>query len=176
MRILKAVTILLIVTLLGGCCSFCGGGRETVALINCGAMNDHTAPDGRVWSADKMYISGQTVLRMTTEIQNTEDDFIYLTERYNLPSYTIPLENGSYLLKLHFAETFYDIFNEGDRVFTVKVEGEPVLVDFDPLAVAGGNFIAVVKTIQVTVADGELNISFDAKHQAPMINGIEILK
>ncbi len=176
MRILNVATLLLIAALLGGCCSLCGGGTETVMLINCGALNDYTAPDGRVWSADQMYTGGNLIERFKQNVEGTNADAVYLNERYGLSDYRILLPNGKYTVKLHFAETFEELYSEGERIFTVNIEGLPVLVDFDPLTEAGNKFTAVIKTARVEVTDGELNISFDAKYQSPMINGIEILK
>lgn len=176
MRILKMTALLLTAALLGGCCSLCGGGTETVMLINCGAVNDYTAPDGRVWGVDQMYVGGNDVERLKKNVENTDADDLYLTERYDMSDYNIPLPSGKYTIKLHFAETFEDLHGVGDRVFTVNIERQPILVDFDPLAEAGKKFTAVIKTVRAEVTDGELNISFDSKSQSTMINGIEVLK
>lgn len=156
---------------------------ETVLLINCGAEKDYTAADGRVWKTDQPfapgrwgYVGGDFVLRDTTTIQNTADAFIYLNERYSLTGYRIPLPNGKYTVKLHFAETFDELYGEGERVFTVKIDDQPVLTDFDPFKEAGKKYTAVVKTIPVEVKNGELTITFESQSQSPIINGIEILK
>ena len=176
MRIIQTITIMLLAALLGGCAALSSGGPETVVLINCGASADQAAADGRVWQADRDFSGGDTVQRPMAIVLKTEDAFIYLNERYDPSAYRIPLENGTYELKLHFAETYYEIYAAGQRVFTVTVEGAPVLAGFDPFAEAGKPFATVVKTVPVTVSDGELTIGFEPKVQSPMINGIEVLK
>jgi hypothetical protein len=174
--------ILILTATLTGCLTL-NKAPETVLLINCGAETDYTAPDGRVWKADRPYISeqwgfigGDYILRFGQEVENTDADFVYLCERYDLSEYRIPLPNGNYIVKLHFAETYDDLYGPGERIFSVKIEGRPVLVDFDPFGETGKKFTAVIKTVPVTLTDGEINISFERNNQSPMINGIEILK
>ena len=120
-------------------------------------------------------VGGLTITRDAHEIRGTRDKHIYLTERYSLEAYRIAVPNGTYTVTLHFAETYEGITAAGERVFSVSVEGKPVLVDLDPFKEAGGKaFAAVVKTCKANVADGELTIGFQKKTQNPLINGIEV--
>ena len=106
---------------------------------------------------------------------NTKDKAIYLRERYELTAYRIPVPNGKCKVKLHFAETYEKVTEPGQRVFTVSLEGTPVLVDFDPFKEAGNQrFAAIVKEFKTGVKDGELTIGFTEKVQKTMINGIEV--
>jgi hypothetical protein len=89
-----------------------------------------------------------------------------------MTGYAIPLANGTYTVKLRFAETS-SVTTAGQRVFNVSLEGATVLSNFDIYAVVGRN-TALVKTFSTTVSDGVLNIGFTAVAAKPEINGIEI--
>jgi alcohol dehydrogenase (cytochrome c) len=108
------------------------------------------------------------------QIANTKDPVIYRSERYSMTSFSRPLPNGKYIVKLHFAETFEGITAAGERVFSFNVEGKE-FKDFDVFVKAGGSLRAYVETVPVEVADGKLDITFTAKVENPEINGIEII-
>jgi len=120
-------------------------------------------------------VGGKAVARADAEVKNTQDKALYLTEHYSMTAYRIPIANGACSVKLHFAETYEGIKEPGQRVFTVAIEGKPVLVDFDVFKEAGNqSFAALVKEFQAEVKDGELTIAFAPKVQNPMINAIEV--
>jgi len=122
------------------------------------------------------YVGGQTVKRDDAPVKNTNDKDIYLNERYDLTAYRIPVKNGAYMVKLHFAETYEGITDAGQRVFSVTIEGKPVLVNFDPYKEAGNQRLAaIVKQFGVEAKDGEMTIEFQPNVQKTMINGIEVL-
>jgi hypothetical protein len=89
-------------------------------------------------------------------------------------SFSYPVPNGKYQVKLHFAETYDAITGPDKRVFTFIVEGHE-FKNFDVWAEAGGAQRALVKTVDVDVTDGTLSIYFVPEQQNPQINGIEIL-
>ena len=144
-----------------------------VAVCGCGLVVPATGPDisGCPWGYD----GGTLVARAKTEVKGTDDDPVYLAERYSLKAYRFGVPNGRYTVRMHFAETYERIAAAGQRVYTVSVEGKPVLADFDPFKEAGAQFAAVVKTCRADVADGELTVEFADKVQNPMINGLEVL-
>jgi hypothetical protein len=110
------------------------------------------------------------------EIQDTEDDPLYRTERYFLPlrfswsGYRIPLPAGTYRVVLHFAEIAYK--RPGIRVFDVLLEGERVLELYDPAA--AGYATAESKAFEITLVDGLLDIGFRRRIEYPKISAIEI--
>lgn len=121
------------------------------------------------------YVGGRAVTRADAEVKGTQDKAIYLNERYSMTAYRIPVANGTYVVRLHFAETYEGIRDVGQRVFSVAVEGKPALADLDVFREAGKQtFTAFVKELQAEVNDGELTIEFTPKVQNPMINGIEV--
>ena len=152
--------------------------------INCGAAEPYTDKAGNTWLADQGTepggkwgaVDGLTVNRGDLGIAGTDVPKIYETERYSMEGYKFTVPNGKYTVRLHFAETYDGITAEGERVFSMTINGQTVLKDFDPFKEAGGYQKPVVKTIEdVTVTNGELAIGFTLSIQNPEINGIEIL-
>lgn len=130
--------------------------------------------DGKTWTADKYFTGGQVVNRGAVAIANSTADVIYQTERYGVSFYRFPIENGTYTVDLHFAETFTGTKNAGQRVFDVIVENKP-LYGIDVFQEAGGLNKALVKTVSdVTVNDGRLDIEFIKASGATMVNAIAI--
>ncbi len=124
---------------------------------------------------------------LLTQINNTDMDAIYLTERVTTDeepagpfSYEIPVTNGTYTVKLYFAEIFWGVENPqgfqgdvGERIFTISMEGTPVFTDYDLLKDVG-TATADQRMYDVEVTDGVLNISFEASVDKPKISAIEV--
>ncbi|AFZ30668.1 glycoside hydrolase family 5 [Gloeocapsa sp. PCC 7428] len=142
--------------------------------IAAGSNTEFIASDGSKWVPDQGFLNGLTVERGDVPIANTSNARIYQTERYGLTGYTFAIPNGNYLVKLHFAETYNGISAKGQRVFDVAVE-EAKLANVDVYSEANGRNIALVKTINVTVKDGQLDIKFTPRVQLPMINALEVI-
>jgi hypothetical protein len=157
---------------------------KLVLRINCGATESYTDKAGNTWLADQSMdtgkewgaIDGLTIDRGDISITGTDAPKIYQTERYSMEGYKFTVPNGKYTVRLHFAETYDGITAEGQRIFSVSINGQSVLNDFDPFKEAGGYQKPVVKTIEdVTVTNDQLAIGFTVNIQNPEINGIEIL-
>jgi hypothetical protein len=157
---------------------------KVMLRVNCGATEPYTDKAGNVWLADQSMdtdtkwgaVDGLTVDRGDLGITDTDAPKIYETERYSMEGYKFTVPNGKYTVRLHFAETYDGITAEGERVFSVSINGQTVLNDFDPFKEAGGYEKPVVKTIKdVDVTNGQLDISFTMNIQNPEINGIEII-
>src|SRR5579883_1013974 len=159
-----------------------GGGTVTppptttcapVVSINCGGAG-LTGLDGTVWSGDA-YSSGGDLAYTSYSIAGTSDLYLYRTARrglYGNFSYSIPLANGSYVLKLKFAEIMFS--NRGQRVFNVNVNGTPVLSNFDIVADAGA-LVADDKSFPVTVSNGTLQIDVIGVVGYGILNAIQVL-
>ncbi|MDO1448406.1 malectin domain-containing carbohydrate-binding protein [Rhodocytophaga aerolata] len=87
-------------------------------------------------------------------------------------NYNIPIVNGNYQVKLHMVENFQTSADK--RKFDVDIEGVKVIDDID-LFVDGGYRAPIIKTFDVSVTDGQLNIAFVASIDKAIINAIEIL-
>jgi len=159
-------------------------GSKFILRVNCGAFEPYTDKSGNVWLADQEIaagkewgaVGGQTVDRGDLGMAGTNSPRVYETERYSMDAYRFSISNGKYTVRLHFAETYSGIASQGQRVFSVTINGKGALENFDPFKEADGFQKPVVKTIEgVTVANGELVIGFTPNIQNPEINGIEIL-
>jgi len=175
----------LVLVALTGCPNGAAGPPKFALRVNCGAEKEYVDENGVTWLADKVLqgkakwgaYNGLTVRRTGLTLAECKQPDVYLTERYSAKGYEFSLENGSYTVRLHFAETYEKHKAEGLRRFTVKINGQAKLVDFDPFQAAGGFAKPVVREVKgVVVADGKLKIEFVGKLQNPEINGIEILR
>ncbi|NDK55802.1 malectin domain-containing carbohydrate-binding protein [Pontibacter fetidus] len=155
---------------------------STVLRINAGG-SQLTNSIG-TFSADNYFVPvpGFTYTNAVA-IAGTLDDAMYQTERSSVAdngsfSYSIPVENGQYTVKLHFAELFW--WDQGQRVFDVSAEGVKVLDNYDIVQKAGASEKAVVETLTVNVADGKLDLFFTAAiaeggKNRPKVSAIEVL-
>jgi murein DD-endopeptidase MepM/ murein hydrolase activator NlpD len=148
--------------------------NATVLRIEAGSNASYLDQTGNTWVADTGFIGGNVVDRGAIPITSTSAARIYQTERWGLSGYVLPVTNGTYTVNLHFAETSPGIDAIGERIFGVDVEGTD-LGNIDIVAQTGGQRIAIVKSVTVDVADGQLNINFIPSVQSPAINGIEII-
>jgi hypothetical protein len=91
--------------------------------------------------------------------------------------YAIPVENGSYSVRLRFAEICWAGGAPGvnKRVFDVLIEDTLVLDECD-LDAAVGPLTVDIRSFSTTVTDGVLNISFPtATIDNPTIEAIEVI-
>jgi hypothetical protein len=131
--------------------------------------------EGNEWLPDQGFADGETTERPDDmKIENTTDPAMYRTEHYSMTSFSYPVPNGKYIVKLHFAETFDGITGPGQRMFSFNVQGQE-FKDFDIWVKAGGPARAYIETVNVEVTDGKLDIKFTPNVENPEINGIEIL-
>lgn len=142
--------------------------------IRAGSNEPIKDADGNTWLGETGFAEGDTVERPDIQIQNTKTPALYRAEHYSMSSFTYPLPNGKYTVKLHFCETFEGIEGPGQRVFTFNVQGQE-FKDFDVWAKAGGPLKAYVQTVNVEVTNGKLTVTFTPQVENPQINGIEIL-
>ncbi|MBN1349620.1 FG-GAP repeat protein [candidate division KSB1 bacterium] len=167
------------------------GGNKSVALtisvlsgqlytqrVNCGSGN-YTAGDGNFWSADQRYSSGSwgyvdgNTYATSDPIASTSDDYLYQSVRWGLTAYQFDVPAGDYTVTLLFAEVYFQ--SAGKRVFHVQIEGTPVLVNFDIFQTAGHD-VALNRTFQIHVADGQLNIVFNRSIEDPNVSGIQVVQ
>jgi YVTN family beta-propeller protein len=150
----------------------------TVIRVNSGGPQ-YTDTAGQVWSADTGFNTGSTV-NVPNAIAGTSDPALYRTERWDPGTapelaYAFTVPNGSYTVKLHFAETWSGGQAVGRRIFDVLLENQLVIDNLDIFAQVGG-YAALIRTFQVTVSDGQMNINFvHGSADDPQIGAIEIL-
>ena len=84
----------------------------------------------------------------------------------------LPIAPGEHEVRLYFAETYPPAFENGFRVFDVRLEGRTVLDDFDVFGAIGEN-AGIVKSFVVT-SDDVLDIEFLREAHNPAIKAIEV--
>jgi hypothetical protein len=130
----------------------------------------------------------------STEVANTDDDALYRTELYGgdsnnaAPNLEIPVsESGTYEVTLQFAEIYQGVASndapdssgptdgtqENDRLFSVTVEGQQVLTDYDIYSEVGP-LTATEKTYTVEVTDGTLNVDFAVTNDNAKISAVKV--
>lgn len=134
----------------------------------------YTFAGTEIWESDRYFSLGSTIAK-ADEIENTNKDQIYQSERWgDVFGYEIPMPGSAkYKVTLHFAELLWNA--PGQRVFDVDIEdGQAILNDYDIIAKAGAPFTAVSETFEVDVTDGYLSLFFEREINRAKISGIEI--
>ncbi len=130
------------------------------------------------FSADN-YFSGTTSISTTAAaIANTSNDALYQDNRRASNTggsfqYNIPVNNGSYTVRLYFAEIFYTA--AGKRKFNVTAEGASWLTSYDIYTAAGGAKRAIVAAKTINVSDGTLNLRFISTVDKACVSAIEVV-
>jgi hypothetical protein len=150
--------------------------------VNAGG-SAYTATDGRAFLADA-YFSKGTPLTTGAAIANTTDPALYQAQRVGSaaagsPYYTIPVPNGTYTLKIHFAEIQKTA--AGQRKFNVDVVGtaaNPDISNLDIFAAAGNAankaYIATIANV-TSCSSSFIRINTTAIIDYPLIAAIEVI-
>jgi hypothetical protein len=130
------------------------------------------------------------------QIAGTDDDTLYESELYgggdgsapDAPNLSIPVsESGTYEVTLKFAEIYQGVSssdspdssgptdgtNENDRLFSVTVEDEEVLTQYDIFSEVGPA-TATDKTYTVAVTDGTLNVDFAVTNDNAKLSAVKV--
>ncbi len=150
--------------------------------VNTGSTTAFTDSSSVVWAADRVFAigswgytnTGSTAKSSTKAVNNTTDDTLYRKWRDNPTEYKFTVPNGTYDVKLRWAEM--ETTSTGKRVMKVTLESTIVESALDVRAKAGAAYTAYDKTYQVTIMDGVLNIAFAKVSGSfnPMIAAIEV--
>lgn len=171
---------------------FDGSTLHTLALVfnensfevNINSGGDELVFDTITYAEDAFFLGDSTPFTPDSipEIDNTDDDELYVTERYGLNfGYAFEVDNATYKVTLHFVELYWGApglgsdGGAGDRVFDVLIEDVVEIDDYDIFAEVGALF-AVEKEFDVMVTDGILNIDFLASIDNAKISAISIEK
>jgi hypothetical protein len=171
-----------------------------VFRVNCGG-NEYTDKQGNVWQADQEYEAGSwgrvggggydrtpdyTRLGQNGQRRHmaSPDPYLYLTELSAQDAYRFTVPNGRYKVVMHFAEGYFAedmVFPNGDlswvrRRFSVSLNGEKILRDFDVVAEGNGrSHTPVIKEYETEVVNGDITIGFAGLENNPMISAIEVI-
>ncbi len=125
------------------------------------------------WSYIKEYgyLDGNST-QWELDINGSEDDSIYWSDRYGLVTYMVRVPNGNYNVKLMFTEKVWD--EPGIRIFDVYIEGSRLIDNLDIYNHAGFRTAYESSFSNIDVNDGILEIHFCAEEDNALINGIVI--
>ena len=156
---------------------------QDALYYNCGGPQ-YISLAGDTFVPDLHFSSGTTVSsnNIVPDIFGTSDDILYRTERFkNDFTYNIPVQNGAYTVKLHFAEIFYGVAGgnitppfTGKRVFHVVLEGDSVLKNYDINADVGPGTAVIKQYDNVQINDGTVTINLKGVVNNAKISAISI--
>ena len=148
--------------------------------ILAGQREAQVGRDGALWEADRFFRGGDTAAR-DAAVLGAEEPFLFQGERYGTFEYSIPVPPGSYLVRVHLAETWFGPGNPGgggagSRRFELAVNGKQTLTGYEPFDDAGGANRAVVKQIEGVRPDdrGQIVLTFVSDRNYAMVNAIEV--
>ena len=140
--------------------------------------DDYTSSTGVTYRADTFFTGGSTN-STTATITGTSDPTLYQTERYGQFEYDIPVANGIYDVRFHFAELYYKAPCTGKRVFGMDILNTPVSPDLSNIDIckAVGPDAAYDLTVsRVSVTNGVLSIrSVYGSADDPEVTAIEVI-
>ncbi|WP_404366993.1 glycoside hydrolase family 2 TIM barrel-domain containing protein [Sphingomonas sp. MMS24-J45] len=141
------------------------------------------APAARRFGSDNFFTGGKagTLVKpadygkpaVPAVIAGTPDSAVAATYREGRFRYAIPLADGRYTVTLTFVEPS---LSAGARVFDVRANGKPIVKALDIAAVAGGVSKALVRTANVTVRGGKLDLSFEPRKGDAIVSAIEVTR
>ncbi|PKH42729.1 putative Ig domain-containing protein [Nocardioides alpinus] len=151
------------------------------AAIRINAGGPAVTTGGVAWGAQQYGTGGKT-FTSAVAIAGTTDDVLYQSEYSTATGaidYDIPVQNGAYTVRLHFAEIYFGApgggpGGTGRRTFDVAVEGQLRLDNYDIVADVG-SATAVVKSYTVQVSDGKVDVDLDSVVNQAKISAIEVV-
>lgn len=157
---------------------------DVVYRINAGGPN-YTDADGHLWRSDAevgfFNIGESFAVDDTVEILGTDLDTIYRSHRFDSSlanpemSYAFPVTPGYFFVRLHFADTYWGAANR--RRFSVEIEGDEVLTNYDIVDLTGNRNVADVQEFVTEVLPGDTELNIDFLHGTidhPLVCGFEI--
>jgi hypothetical protein len=154
-------------------------GRMRPVRIVC-AKRPYSDRHGRFWSADRYFYGGRLSER-SLPVTGTDDVGIYANSRWGNFNYAIPVADGQFRLRLHFAEGAWGaggLFGGGigSRIFDIYCNGRVLRGGLDLLKEAGGQHKAVVLSFSHLKpnAQGKLVLSFVPIVDYAVLSAIEV--
>jgi len=117
-------------------------------------------------------VGGQHARFPNNAIEDTDDDTVYQSVRYDVQAYHLDVPNGKYRVTIKLCEPHYT--EAGRRVFGVKVQGRTLIDRIDLFAKVGQNRAIDFTRDDVEVKDGRLTIEFVPIVEFPSVAGIVI--
>ncbi len=166
-------------------------GQSEVRLLAGFPSGQYIDQYGHLWAGDAYFQGGAATEVHYGRLARTADPALYQHAREGFEfSYDIPLNPGTYEVRLHFAESSMRVPIVGEsgeslRRFRVTANEKQLLPpldgrharQFDIFSDTGGEDLADVKVLKniVPAADGKLHLKFLSDKQAAIVNAIEIV-
>ncbi|KAM0938353.1 putative protein kinase RLK-Pelle-DLSV family [Dioscorea sansibarensis] len=155
----------------------CGGGPVTIGKHVYQEDDENRGPSYYKTSEENWAISStgyflgaeEETYTKSTKVQmwNTSNPELYMNARLSalsLKYYGLCLQNGNYMVVLHFAEIMFTddqtYSSLGRRLFDVSIQGKKVLQDFNIAKEANGTGRAITKSYNANVTNNTLEIHF----------------
>ena len=134
--------------------------------VDAGSTSGYTTSAGVAFLSDRGFTGGSVyTAASSTAIAGTADDALYRSVRNGMSAYRVAVPDAAtYRIDLHMAEL--QTGGRGKRVFDVTAEGKAVIQDLD-LYGDHGRAVAVVRSFDVAVSDGQLDLSFSSASSLP---------
>jgi enterochelin esterase-like enzyme len=145
-------------------------GAALVYAINAGGAK--TTLGGIEYQADRFSTGTGGTTTTQNPISDTTEDTLYQSQRYGTNKYEIPVTNSTYSVKLHFAEIYHK--TAGARLFSVSVEGQPIIQNIDLYKDVGQEKAYDVIVPMIMVADKSLTIELTSQIDNATISGFSI--
>jgi len=160
-----------------------GGVAQTISGTTWGACSSASNCSGYVSGGGYAYSENDTITGIPANMNNAIFQSEWTGGQFggtpvaagqSAFKFDFPVTNGSYNVRLHFAEL--NKHAVGARVFDVNVEGGTLeLPSFDIYKEAGGIDKAIVREFPVTVGDGKVTVDFIRRVENAKVSAIEIL-
>ena len=158
--------------------------------VNVGSNQPYRDSRGHEWLPDQDFRSGalsygfldseegKTIYRgRERKVAGTPDPEIYRSERFGHPGHGFLVPDGTYTVRIHFAETFR---HRPDLPFTdsgITINGREIYPSFNMGNEAGGKDVALIKTItDVKAVDGRIEIRFTDLKNGGRYQGLEVIR
>ncbi|XP_050372528.1 receptor-like protein kinase ANXUR1 isoform X1 [Argentina anserina] len=154
-------------------------------ILSCGSSKDSIDSDGRKWSSDSQYISGNsTTAKAQYQDPSLPSEVPYMSARIfsSSSSYKLSVSPKQRLwLRLHFYPSSYNSLDKSSSYFDVTANGFTLLKNFSASITAEALTQAyIVKEFSlIPIASGNLNITFTPSsshnNSFAFVNGIEVI-
>ena len=168
-------------------------GRVQRLGINLGGQGERRSPNGTLWfgvaspmrqgyalaGIPATIKGGRRFQVPTADVESPELNWIFAVGMTDVTSLSVPLSadknvaEQSYTVRLYFMEPSES--KPGERVFSVKLQNQEVLKDFDIAAAAGGPMRGIIREFKGIKAGASLEVAFTPTKSAAAICGIEVL-
>jgi hypothetical protein len=116
--------------------------------------------------------------RHASQVEGGGPSWVAASGAKGIKSLTVDLnkdkgEERAYTVRLVFLEP--DRLKPGQRVFSVALQGQPVLKDFDMVKEAGGPNRSLVKEFKGVRAKKDLTVTLTATAGEPVLCGVEVI-